>query len=752
MMSKYLEVDGALCDSSSLQIIHARSLWSFLSQRLNSYAKLIECQRGTNGKEIVVFDVDIEVSQVRVHDIRPTERVAVVFSTGMVPEVLALRVDFPWVPHINPTDQEFPRSLCLYDESPDELSLRWTPANFVERLRWWLAETAKGTLHGADQPLEPILLGGYPLLVLPADLLSDLGKGDPIRLYVVGRQDQKVFRAFRQQPQAGYGLSFAACAFLCPPHVHGVIRRRPHSLAMVDDLLQETGFQLTSTLGEYIEAHRDQLPLVSHMILIVILPKKRKEDLEPEILESWAFLLGKPVSDIGEALGVWQMQNGIPGHLLGGKADRTALEAIPVDVLNPTFELSRSAAASMNGTVATEMKITAIGMGALGSQVADNLMRSGFGLWTPVDPDFLLPHNVARHELTGDEVGIAKAEAMRFRLNSILPESAPISIEADVLRPGEHETTVRSALEQCEAIIDFSASQSVARHLATQASIARTCSVFLNSRGSDLIILCENSSRSIRSDALEFQYYRAVISEPALGHHFHIPGEKLRYARSCRDLTSRVSQHHVCLHSGIAAGVLPRLLASNEASAGIWSADASLAVRHFTVEVSPVHEFTANGWTIVVDDAFLLTVAGLRKKKSRKETGGVLLGSFDQRHKKAYIVATIPSPPDSEEWPTLYIRGCEGLKSATNEIMRTSDGQIQYVGEWHSHPDRYSTQPSNDDRKVFAWLTEHMAKDGLSPLMLIAGREDFRVFVSNMENPIQVENPLQRESRKAVLQ
>ncbi len=748
-MSKYLELDGTAVAPDSLEISQASGLWSFLSRGLNSYARLVECRRGVNGEEIIVFDVEVEVSQVRVHDIRPIERVVAVLSTGMVPGVLALREDFPWVPHINPANQEFPRSLCLYDESPDELSLRWTAANFIERVRWWLAETAKGTLHGEDQPLEPILLGGS-IVVLPADLLSDLGKGEPIPLYVTGRYDQKVFRAFRSQPQTGNGLSLAACAVFCPPHLHGVIRRRPRSLAAVDDLLNETGLQLTSVLAEYIQAQRDRLPLLSHMILIVVLPKKRREDLEPESLESWACLLGKPVSSIGEALGLWQMQNGILGHLLGGKADRAALEAIPVDVLNPTFELSRSVAAQLNGNIASEIKITAVGMGALGSQIASNLVRSGFGFWTTVDPDFLLPHNVARHELTGGEVGSAKAEAMRSRMNSILPGSAPMSIEADVLRPGEHIVAVRTALEQCEAILDFSANLAVARYLAAQPSLARTCSAFLNPTGSDLIVLCEDSRRSIRLDAIELQYYRTVAFESGLKHHLYSPGEKLRYARSCRDLTSRVSQHHVCLHSGIAAGILPKMLAREEASAGIWSADANLAVRHFPIEISPVHEFSSNGWTVVVDDAILLKVAELRKRKSRKETGGVLLGAFDQLHKKVYIVATIPSPSDSEEWPTLYIRGCAGLKSATDEIMQISDGQIQYLGEWHSHPDRYSTKPSDDDRKVFAWLNQHMGKDGLPPLMLIAGQADFRVFVSSMENPIQVENPVQRKSREAL--
>jgi proteasome lid subunit RPN8/RPN11 len=51
---------------------------------------------------------------------------------------------------------------------------------------------------------------------------------------------------------------------------------------------------------------------------------------------------------------------------------------------------------------------------------------------------------------------------------------------------------------------------------------------------------------------------------------------------------------------------------------------------------------------------------------------------------------------------------------------------LEYVGEWHSHPDGFSTRPSCDDRNVFRWIEDHLATDGLPPIMLIAGDSDFR--------------------------
>ena len=56
-------------------------------------------------------------------------------------------------------------------------------------------------------------------------------------------------------------------------------------------------------------------------------------------------------------------------------------------------------------------------------------------------------------------------------------------------------------------------------------------------------------------------------------------------------------------------------------------------------------------------EALLAKLSSLREPKLPNETGGVLLGSFDVERRILYIADALPSPPDSEEWPTLYIRG-----------------------------------------------------------------------------------------------
>ena len=87
---------------------------------------------------------------------------------------------------------------------------------------------------------------------------------------------------------------------------------------------------------------------------------------------------------------------------------------VGVDVLNVAHDVDSLMAAKLNGEDhVDEMRlVVTVGLGALGSQVVMNLARSGFGTWTLVDHDFLMPHNVVRHALDGNYVGWNKAEAV----------------------------------------------------------------------------------------------------------------------------------------------------------------------------------------------------------------------------------------------------------------------------------------------------------------------------------------------------
>ena len=166
---------GETCEfvpETLFSVLAKRMLTVLLAQK-NDF-ELIELRRLTrnNGKVSDIIVVDCINDQVPSHNpfgIKVRERLALVFSDYQQPEVRALREDFPNVLHRYHVLPNEPSSLCLYFEPWSAIERSWTPQNFLQRILWWLRETANGTLHRDDQPLEQIYYDSPYKIVLPPD-------------------------------------------------------------------------------------------------------------------------------------------------------------------------------------------------------------------------------------------------------------------------------------------------------------------------------------------------------------------------------------------------------------------------------------------------------------------------------------------------------------------------------------------------------------------------------------------------------
>lgn len=745
MTDVFFNAPGESAAADALLICHAQELASHLARRINPYARLVDSRIDVEQAlriETIVFDVDVELSQITQFDIHPAERVSVSFlaESEAWPEVLALREDFPLVPHLNLRPVEFPRSLCLYEEPYSEGRLRWTAVSIVERIRTWLSETAHGVLHKIDQPLESLFLGSRDTIILPPDIYTRAALG-PTQL-LISRTDRQPWgdiyiARYLAAGNQGQGTGFIAAAYVCPPVLHGVMNWTPQTLSDLQSATVAAGGDLLTSLRDQMgDWPREEWLLACHVALIVLFPKARDAHHAVEVVETRVFVTNPTVGEIGEVFGIWQLTNGVPGQLIGGTIDSGRLDQITLFPLNPTFALDRQRAATMNGTTPDLRKITAVGMGALGSQIANILARSGYGRWSLVDGDLLLPHNCARHALSDAAVGMPKVDAMKMQLDAILVE--PIverSLFADVLNAGEKESEVNSALEGADIILDFSASVPAARKLALATTAqGRRASAFLNPSGSSSIILCEDSQRLCRLDSLEMQYYRAILSRTELANHYTLAAGSIRYATSCRDVSSTLPEHRVALHAALTSAALKKALASEEAYICVLVADDAGAVQSLTIPAEAMIERQIGEWKLVADAALLAKLRALRIAGLPEETGGVLLGMWDLVHRIVYVADTISAPPDSRKRVTSFIRGSEGLLDKVTHAGRATGGMLQYVGEWHSHPIGYGSAPSDDDRKVFEWITERTTEDGYQPVMAIVAELEARWFVESISS------------------
>ncbi|MEV7434012.1 HesA/MoeB/ThiF family protein [Streptomyces griseoviridis] len=79
-------------------------------------------------------------------------------------------------------------------------------------------------------------------------------------------------------------------------------------------------------------------------------------------------------------------------------------------------EAARFARAGVLAPALRESRVAVVGVGALGSFIADMLVRSGVRYLTLIDDDVVMPGNLVRHLVGPDTVGLPKVEAVKRHL------------------------------------------------------------------------------------------------------------------------------------------------------------------------------------------------------------------------------------------------------------------------------------------------------------------------------------------------
>lgn len=130
-----------------------------------------------------------------------------------------------------------------------------------------------------------------------------------------------------------------------------------------------------------------------------------------------------------------------------------------------------------------QAQVVLFGAGALGSVLADQLVRMGIINLTVVDNDYLEAGNLVRHSLCLDQLHDKKAVALAEKLNRVNPSAKVIGLDLHI--PSQ-DPTFLTALEQATLIIDVTASDDVLKdvsfHLIPRDTPVISCSLGLHAR------------------------------------------------------------------------------------------------------------------------------------------------------------------------------------------------------------------------------------------------------------------------------
>lgn len=725
---------GEPCSEDHFASNYLRAFVSFLrGPDINGTARLHSCHI-SDIAETVVFEVDVQLPQHPMADIRERELIACRFSKqeDSHPEIFALREDFPRLPHQNLLPRKTPKSLCLNTIAWSEAKHRWSPSSFLESIRGWLVRATTAQLHAPGQPREPLLArpGGY--LILPSAF--DLGSTEKLEISGDPNSSPMILWAKRARTEVKPGRGkFRLICFEMPTREHGLIEHLPGNLFELEALCMAVGFDLRQALIDRLKcdvtAGKVETSELSFTLLLVLHNKVTGKE-SPDIVtdEEWAFMIGDGIS-VAEALGIGVRANGMyaPRILPVCPSDPLIkdIQALPIAIFR---KLDTRLALAASGLQKPYPPVTVIGAGALGSKFLEILARQGLAEAVIIDKDRLFPHNTARHVLLEDAVGHPKAPALAHLLSTLHDQREHdecggfTSIQEDFGQTASDD--INLALGKARYVLDFSASVSVSRSLSSRNDIPRCLSAFLTPGGDMFFIHQEDEERKSRLDWLEAITLRAIVENVGLQNSYTRSGSRIWYGGPCREVSTVLPNQNVSMFAAASAGVFTKYHASPLARCiGYCLNMETMALEAFEIETTEPIETVVSGWTIkydqkLVDQMCLMSVAAIPN-----ETGGVLLGVLDRERMNCSVVLASSSPPDSQAWPNAYIRGVNGLKALVDDISELTAGQLHYVGEWHSHPPGCSSNPSDTDKEALRILTEVMGREGLPAIAFILGAE-----------------------------
>ena len=697
------------------------------------------CTKINNLKlETLIVDVTPDIIQHPVYDIHFTERMAIVFNTDdEAPSVFALRKSFPTVPHLNRSPIGSPKSLCIDEMVFEERKLTWTAEDMLMRIVNWLEQTARGTLHQPGQSLEPLFHHNASILVLPAGFGDEEKRKNNILLcesvvtsfgkpmYVLNWQAEdeynKIWPCQDKRPPPVRVLYIEG-----EPQPHGIIDDSPFTLFALHDVMQKANIDLIPTLTKFIKSivSKKQCDDNDTLLIIFKLPITRHANGNIERIDRWAFCVEDTIKEIGKKLrALTDVIEGVT-QVCEDLSDEPFMdeENMNVEMLNPMDHLTPAIANLYNNLPdnSHERQFAMIGCGALGSTILGLYLRMGFGQWSVTDNDKFLPHNIARHHLSRPYLGMPKTQAFAIDTLSLYYESRIMAFSEDFLKVTS-DSPFFNALSETEAIIDVSASIAVARKLALDIDTqARKISVFITPSGKDSVLIAEDIDKRFTLDLLEAQYYRELIRHSVRVTHLSTVQASHRYGGGCRDLSGLMPYDTITAHAAILCHQVRRTLDNETACLVIWQYDDETgSISPLPLPIVESFTLTLGDWTVIYDQCLLEKMTVQRQAALPNETGGPLVGYFDMLRRRIYLVDSLPSPPDSKSSSHYYIRGKVGVRESCDEINKRTAGIVEFIGDWHSHPDNHTADMSEHDLILLAHHSLKMSQVGCPALIAI---------------------------------
>lgn len=656
----------------------------------------------------------------------------------VAPTVFSNRLDFPaeQLAHLNPTPLGHPACFCLIRGDVNDWYATKTVDDVVERTRQWLSDAATGALQPADDEFEFIRFAQRTGFVLydEDELVAAINEHWSRRYSAAGRHvglfapltdksissDYFAPRIFRLIKHAGTDDTTVNTSFLKRFNLDNPDQRISAGLVLwptQDVVFADYFTNVPDTLGAFI-AWADKLGFALSQMLNTLISRDLYGTSEVPIL----LVFKRPRKVIGYSSEleivpfitfIKEPPDGSPGRI-----DTN----VPVLPMSSVKKHTPQRAKMLSGfPTKPDKAILLVGCGALGSKVSLHLARSGTTGQTLVDADLMQFHNVSRHALLGASIWANKAVALKEQIQQLYPLQTLTDVEAKEQSIQHLLRDDQALLNRHRTLIDATASKAVERFWQSlpPAKFPRLARIELAHNGNVGLLRVEGANRNPRIDDLWYLLHDQAIENDALSRWLQTDEEQVRKERfavgqNCSSDTFLMADETVSLHAAALTDPIRRqCLPQPSTQSGLLHyqyVGEHSALHTCQLNVSPVREIrleNRKGWTVRMTEAVAQSMHQQLLDHKPNETGGVVIGHFDKVNQIVYVTRLVDAPPDSVRKPTEFTRGNKGLPKQINTIRRRTGGLIDYIGEWHTHPEGGRHPSPKDLRTVGIMRRRH---------------------------------------------
>ena len=344
--------------------------------------------------------------------------------------------------------------------------------------------------------------------------------------------------------------------------------------------------------------------------------------------------------------------------------------------------------------------VTLWGLGALGSPIAEHLVRAGAAELRILDYGRVTPGLLVRQNYQDNDIGKAKVEALRRRLLTINPDVNIVSSPKNLLYGGDwFDGTLRDS----HILIDATASRRVAllldRFLSNYGPLSLPIVTVGNDANAERALVTATPSEGYLgpTDLLHRAFLHLVAAEETdwLEAFWPVADESQWFEPEpgCSAPTFRGGNADAASLAGGMLTVVGRELFAPTSSMVILgtnmaakkAAQLRLAFADGDRQLCPDTGYEVRFLAQASADMAAIIDADQRGKQASMETGGVLYGFRDEFLRIAWVVEASP-PPDSQRSEHSFLCGVVGVAEADAGWRQRSFGRVGFFGTWHSHP------------------------------------------------------------------